>query len=138
MRIRVGPETDFAGAIYGQVLAGGAVVALSRHDETPIQIATAVAATMVVFWVAHVYALVMSRSVVESGPIRLGDFNHLAAREWPMVQAAAPAVVALVLAAAGVWSRETGITVALILGVVDLVGWGIAICRRSGRSRAGR
>ena len=73
MRIRVGPETDFAGAIYGQVLAGGAVVALSRHDETPIQIATAVAATMVVFWIAHVYALVMSRSVVESGPIRLGD-----------------------------------------------------------------
>ena len=42
MRIRVGPETDFAGAIYGQVLGGGAVVALSRHDETPIQIATAV------------------------------------------------------------------------------------------------
>ncbi len=77
---------------------------------------------MVVFWIAHVYALVMSRSAVESGPIRLGDVNHLAARGWPMVQAAVPAVVALVLAAAGVWSRETGITVALILGVADLVG----------------
>ena len=134
MRIRVGPETDFAGAIYGQVLAGGAVVALSRHDETPIQIATAVAATMIVFWIAHVYALVLSRSVVDSDRIRIGDFRRLAVREWPMVQAAAPAVIALVLAAAGVWSRETGITIALLLGVADLFAWGIAIGRRAGRS----
>ena len=136
MRLRAGPDTDFAGAIYGQVLAGGAVVALSRHDETPAEIAAAVTATMVVFWIAHVYALLMSRSVVASGRIRIGDFGRLAVREWPMVQAAAPAIVALLLAAAGLWPRATGITIALVLGVADLIAWGIAIGRRSGRSKA--
>jgi hypothetical protein len=133
LTVRLAPETDFSSAIYGQVLAGSAVVALSRHDEPPLEIAAGVAATMLVFWVAHVYAEAISRSVARAGRARA--VRHLAEREWPMVQAALPAVVALTLAALGLWSRESGITIALGLGVVALAGWGYAAGRRSGRSQ---
>lgn len=133
--VRLAPDTDFSSAIYGQVLAGSAVVALSRHDERPMEIVGGVSATMLVFWVAHVYAETISRAVARDG--RSGALRHLARQEWPMVQAALPAVVALTLAALGLWSRGTGVTIALALGVVELFGWGLAAGRRSGRSKGG-
>ncbi len=131
LTVRLAPDTDFASAIYGQVLAGSAVVALSRHDEPPMEIVAGVCATMIVFWIAHVYAETISRSVAQDGRVRA--VSHLARRQWPMVQAALPAVVALTLAALGLWSRNAGITIALLLGVVALAGWGTAAGRRSGR-----
>ena len=134
LTVHIDPDnTDFASAIYGQVLAGSAVVALSRHDEPPMEIVAGVCATMLVFWVAHVYAETVSRAVARDG--RAGELSHVARREWPMVQAALPAVVALTLAALGLWSREAGITIALALGVVELGGWGTAAGRRAGRSK---
>ena len=89
---------------------------------------------MLVFWVAHVYAETISQRVAQDGR-GARELRHLAEREWPMVQAALPAVVALTLAALGLWSREAGITIALGLGVVVLGGWGTAAGRRAGRSR---
>lgn len=130
----VGPETDFAGAIYGQVLASSAVVALSRHGESPAEVAAGVAATVLVFWAAHVYAEAISRSVVREGPRPAGALRRLAAHEWPIVQAAVPAVLALLLSAAGLWSLQAAIVIALVLGVAELAGWGLAIGRRTGRS----
>jgi len=134
LTVRLIPDTDFASAIYGQVLAGSAVVALSRHEEPPMEIVAGVTATMLVFWVAHVYAETISQRVSQESEAR--ELRHLAEREWPMVQAALPAIVALTLAALGLWSREAGITIALGLGVVVLGGWGTAAGRRAGRSPA--
>jgi hypothetical protein len=51
--------------------------------------------------------------------------------EWPVVQSAAPPALALLLAALGVWSRDSGVTIALWLGVVALAGWGAFIGRRA-------
>ena len=134
LTVRLDPDTDFASAIYGQVLASASVVALSRHDEAPMEIVAGVAATMLVFWLAHVYAEAISRSVARDDRAR--ELRHIAASEWPMVQAALPAVVALTLAALGLWSREAGITIALALGVVELGAWGTAAGRRAGRSQS--
>ena len=43
LTVHIDPDdTDFASAIYGQVLAGSAVVALSRHEEPPMEIVAGV------------------------------------------------------------------------------------------------
>jgi hypothetical protein len=57
-------------------------------------------------------------------------------REWPMVQAAGPAAIALGLGAIGVFSTGTAVTLALLLGVLNLFLWGLAIARRAQLQRA--
>jgi hypothetical protein len=48
-----------------------------------------------------------------------------------MVQSAVIPLGALLLAQAGVWSLAVGVDVALAAGVLQLVGWGMVVGRRS-------
>lgn len=52
-----------------------------------------------------------------------------------MLQATWPAVLALLLAALGVYSADTGVDVALIANAAILALWGCALARLQGASR---
>jgi hypothetical protein len=52
------------------------------------------------------------------------------AEEWPMVTGPLPAIVVVALGAAGVIDERNSIRFALWIGVVQLLGWGIAFARR--------
>ena len=124
-------------AIYGQILVTSLVGALSEDTEIDAgYILVSVAATMLIFWLAHVYAEAMSRGLAAGRHLGWAEVRHLAAGEWPLVQAAFPTAIVLALGAIGVFSTETAVDLAIAVGVVALFTWGLAIGRASGSSWA--
>jgi hypothetical protein len=123
---------NVAGAIYGQILASATVVALSLDSSLDAaQILGSLVGTMLVFWVAHGYAALISEELERERMRIWHDFRRAMAREWPIAQAAAPAVVSLTLGALGVFSKESAVWLAIALGAANLFVWGLAVGRRS-------
>jgi hypothetical protein len=124
-------------AIYGQILVTSLVGALSEDSDIDAEyILVSVVATMLVFWLAHVYAEAMSRGLEAGRHLGWAEIRGLAAAEWPLVQAAFPTAIVLALGAIGVLSTETAVDIAIAVGVVALFSWGLAIGRASGSSWA--
>lgn len=124
---------ELKGGVYGQVMVTATVAALALDDAlsaTNILIFTV--ATMFVFWLAHIYAELVSMHVVAGSRISRARLAGVFRSEWPIMQAAGPPSLALALAALDVYSREAGVRIALITGVVLLAGWGWMIGRRAG------
>jgi len=128
-------ETNVSGAVYGQVLATSGVVALG-HDESlgSVEMLVALAVTMTVFWLAHVYSEAVAGVLRYGRRVSLADLRRLAAGEWPIAEAAATSLFALGLGAIGVLDREQAIWLAIALGIADLCLWGWRIGRRWHRS----
>ena len=128
---RASSATDLPAAIYGQVLASSEVAALSLDESLDsAAILAAMSATVLVFWLAHVYARTVAERAEGRAPSR-GAITAVMRFEWPIVQAAAPAAVALTLGIAGIVSTHTAVVLAICLGAANLFGWGIAIGRRA-------
>jgi hypothetical protein len=124
-----------ARAIYGQILVTSLVGALSEDSEIEAgYILVSVVATMLIFWLAHVYAEAMSRGLEAGRHLGWAEIRGLAAGEWPLVQAAFPTAIVLALGAIGAFSTETAVDLAIAVGVVALFSWGLAIGRASGSS----
>jgi hypothetical protein len=121
---------DLSAAVYGQVLASSQVAALSLdHALTSAEILVALTGTVLVFWLAHVYARVVADRVQREAPTR-GGIVAAMRFEWPVVEAAVPAAVALTLGIVGVLETQTAVYLAISLGAVNLFVWGLAIGRR--------
>jgi hypothetical protein len=125
-------RANVAGAIYGQILVTSFVAALSEVvDVDAGEIFTSLLATMLVFWLAHIYADAVEQRLEREDPLTLGDLWSIARYEWPGLQAAVPALVALSLGWAGALSTLTAVRLALGLGVLALFAWGFVIARAS-------
>jgi hypothetical protein len=124
------PPINLAAAVYGQVLASSQVAALSLDESLDsAAILLALTGTILVFWLAHVYA----RTVADRVEFRAAILPDLVAAmrfEWPIVEAAAPAAFALTLGIVGVLSTENSVLLAIGLGALNLFVWGLAIGRR--------
>ena len=116
--------------------AGGRV-ALSADDELgAAKLLASVAITMAVFWMAHVYAGAVQRSMEHGGWTTRAELREIAASEWPIVEAAAGVLLALLLGALGVIDRDTAVWLAIVLGMADLAAWGWRIGRQWNRTPA--
>ena len=123
---------NVAGAIYGQILASATVVALSLDKSIDAaHILVSLVGTMLVFWIAHGYAALVSEELERERMRVWHDFRAAMAREWPLAQAATPAVISLLLGVVGVLERDTAVWLAIALGAANLFVWGIAVGRRS-------
>jgi len=87
--------------------------------------------TMLVFWLSHVWADAVADRMRDGRPYEWGRLRAAATWHWPMLEAALGPLLALALADLGVWSRATGVAVALGISVAQLVGWGIVVGRRT-------
>jgi len=129
---RVEPGANVAGAIYGQVLVTSFVAALSEEESIDSgEMFTGVLVTMLVFWLAHVYADAVAKRLAREDPLTWLEVWTIAKQEWPMLQAAVPALLALALGWAGVLPTLTAVRLAIGLGVVALLAWGFVIARAS-------
>ena len=120
------------GAIYGTIVAT-AVVAASAHDQRPGLILAATVATLLVFWIAHVYSEVLAHGLRQAR-LDLSVVPAILARELSMLAAPALSVLFLLLGALGLLGEGLAVRLALWNGVAQLVGWGIEVGRRLGRS----
>jgi hypothetical protein len=119
-------------AIYGQILVTSMVGALSEDSDIDAEyILVSVGTTMLVFWLAHVYAAAMARGLETAQHVGWAEIRRLGADEWPLVQATFPTAIVLALGALGAYSTETAVNLAIAVGVVALFAWGLAIGRAS-------
>ena len=121
------------GAIYGTIVATAVIAATAGH-EPPGLILAATAATLPVFWLAHVYAEVLDRQLGQAG-FGLRVVGAVMARELSMVAAPAVPALFLLLGVLGLLGEGLAVGLALWTGVAQLVGWAIEAGRRHGRSR---
>ena len=103
---------DTAGAIYGTI-AAMAVIAGAARDPSHGRVLALTVATLVVFWLAHVYAHALAHHL--RGAKRL---------DWPVITAA------LALGGTGLLDAHLAVRLALWAGVAQLVAWGVAYARR--------
>jgi hypothetical protein len=126
--------TNFAAAIYGSILVAALVSTLDAEHATAGAMSVAVLSTMVVFWIAHVWADAVAERVTDPTPLSVARVRRIARVQWPMVQTAIGPLVALALASAGAWSLHVGVDVALAVSVAQLAAWGIVIGLRTASS----
>ena len=134
-RERTRRPVGMARAIYGQILVTAVVAALSEDPETTSgYLLLSAATTVLVFWVAHVYAAAVARGIELRGPVRGDELRAVVRGEMPMLSTAIPTVVVLVLGAAGAFSRNTTVSLAIGIGVVTLFFWGLVFGRAAGKA----
>jgi hypothetical protein len=122
-------RANVAGAIYGQILVTSFVAALSEVvDVDAGEIFTSLLVTMLVFWLAHVYADAVAQRLEREDSLTWREVWSIAKYEWPGLQAAVPALVAVGLGWAGALSTLTAVRLAIALGVVALLAW---VCHRA-------
>jgi hypothetical protein len=140
-RARTVPErdpTDYAGAIYGSLLAASVVTGTSpgQHPPKPVELVALLLATGVVFWLAHVYAEVVGHR--SDGPfLSRKDVRIAAAREWPIVQAAVPPAAAAGVGVLFGLSASASAWLALLVALAGQLGWALYVAGKAGASRRG-
>jgi hypothetical protein len=128
---RGGTNGNFAAAVYGSILAAAVVASLDVGDVGSRAMTLSLAGTMLVFWLAHVWSEAIADRMQDPRPYSWRRLRAVAAWHWPMIQAAFGPLLALLLADLGAVSLATGVTLALAISVAQLIGWGIAIGRRT-------
>src|SRR5262245_33148314 len=120
------------GAIYGTIVAAAVIAAAAGHEPLRL-ILGATIATLLVFWLAHVYADLLDHGLRQTGN-DLKVIPAIMTRELSMLAAPALSILFLLLGALGLVDERLAVRLALWSSVVQLVGWGIDVGRRNGRA----
>jgi hypothetical protein len=123
---------NVAAAVYGQLLVTALVATLSEDEGISSgQLLFWVVVTMLVFWLAHVYAEGVARRLERDRDLGAADVGDLLADELPELYAMLPALAALALGWIGALSRTAAVDLAIGIGVATLAATGFVIARRS-------
>jgi hypothetical protein len=113
--------------VYGTVLA---MASLAEGAQLgPRELIGVVAATSLVIWIAHVYAHTLGESIERGRRLDWSEFVSIAARELPILAAAAAPISVLLLGALGLVEEDTTIWLAFGLGFVSLAAQGARYAR---------
>ncbi|MFN8201356.1 MAG: hypothetical protein U0S48_02250 [Solirubrobacteraceae bacterium] len=128
---RILPAGDLAVTLYGTILVTS-VIATLPPDMAPGYAIAALIVTAFVFALAHSWADAMKVSFDERQALTLRHLVRTFRHEWPIVRAAFPSCLALLVAVAGVYSTATAFWVATGMNVFLLVLWGAEMRRVAG------
>ncbi len=119
--------TDYAGAIYGSIIATAFVVALHEAGVSSRDITLEVAASMLVFWLAHTWAGIAGERLDTGRRLSMQRVRSIGRTEWPIVEAGIGPVIALALGWIGVLGPTAAARIAAGIGVVQLFAWGFVL-----------
>ena len=132
---RAPSRTDYAGALYGSLLAASVIATAGAAGDFPrLQLIVLLLVTGVVFWAAHVYASLAGERQVGRRP-GWGEVRRVGRHEWPIVEAAvlpAAAVAVSPLLGLGLGGAAW---LALAVAVAQQVGWACLGALQAGASR---
>jgi hypothetical protein len=114
------------------VLVTSLLVTYGGHEERVGYIIAAVVVTALVFALAHAWAGALEETAATRTPVHVRALARSFAHEWPLVQSAVPATIALALAGLDVYSVETGLWVAVGINVCLLFAWGAGLRELAG------
>lgn len=116
-----GSAGSIAGTVYGTIIVMATLTAGSNAGLTDAwRLSVIVAATVLVLWIAHVYAHALAESLERRRRLDRRELTSVARRELAIPAAAVAPVAALVLGASGVLEERTAVWLALGIGVVTL------------------
>ena len=121
------PES--AGAIYGTIAAMAVIAGTAKSSEHGEALGLTIA-TLLVFWLAHVYAHALAHHLQGARRLDWSVVRAAMAEEWSLLQGPVPLLVLLTLGELGVLREPQAVRLALWLGVVELVTWGVLYARR--------
>jgi len=134
-RLVFGSRRGIAGTVYGTIVVVGALAAGSdsrldpwRRDDI---------GTVVVLWIAHVYAHALAESINQGRRLDGKELADVASREVSIVLAAVGPVFALFLGAVGILRESTAVWIALSNGLATLVVQGVRVAALEKLSRLG-
>jgi hypothetical protein len=120
-RLVFGSPGGISGTVYGTIIVMATVTAGSNAGQTDAwRLSAIVVATVLVLWIAHVYADALAESLERRRRLDPEELGSVARRELAIPAAAVLPVAALVLAAFGVLEERTAVWLALGIGVVTL------------------
>jgi 4-hydroxybenzoate polyprenyltransferase len=124
------PGRQIAGTVYGTIVVMGALVAGSKGGEPdPATLAAAVAGTVLVLWLAHVYSHALGETIALGRRLDAGELRDVARRELAIPLAAVAPLSSLLLGAAGVFRDTTSVWIALLIGLATLAVHGLSYAR---------
>src|SRR4029079_14134536 len=91
----------------------------------PGELLGAMVGTVLVLWIAHVYAHGLEESIQAGRRLQWHEFVRVAHREGSQAPAARPPGIFLLLGILGVFKESTAIRLALIAGLVVLAAQGV-------------
>jgi hypothetical protein len=119
-----------AGFIYGTIVALSVIVAGAlAYPHKAGHIATLVAVTCGVFWIAHVYAHGLGHAVDHEEHLTLDELRRIAVREGSIVEAALLPIAVLLLGALGIVSSHAAVWLAVVAGLIVLGAEGVVFAR---------
>ena len=113
----------------------GAIVAGAHGVENLWRLDLVVAGTVIVLWLAHVYAHGLGESIQLERRLDRGEFASVARRELAIPLAAVAPVTLIGLGAADVLSKPTAVWLALGIGLFTLAAQGYRYARLEDLSR---
>ncbi|GAA3378112.1 hypothetical protein GCM10020367_56370 [Streptomyces sannanensis] len=129
-------RTNYAGAVYGSLLAAS-VVAGTGTPGGPlprIQLVVLLLITGVVFWATHVYTgLVGDR--LRHRPLSRREVRAVCVHESPIIKAAIPPAAAVAISPLLELGPSGTVWLGLIVAVAEQVGWATAAVVHAGASR---
>ena len=131
---RLLPRENLSASVYGTILVSSVIVGLAGTNLTAGAMMAALAVTALVFALAHAWSRALARSADDREALAVSHVLDGIRHEWPMVEAVTPALIALGLAALGVYSESTGLWIAIIANTVLLFVWGAILRHRAAGS----
>jgi len=136
-RVVFGSRDSIAGTVYGTIVVMGAIAAASGEPTQAGELAAAVAATVVVLWIAHVYSHALAETVKLGRRLDSTELVSVARRELAIPLAGVAPVTSLVLGELGVLRETTAGWLAMGFGLATLLLQGIRYAGVERLSRLG-
>jgi hypothetical protein len=129
-QILLGSRESIAGTVYGTVIVMATIAAGAKGGLLGAgELLGAMIGTVLVLWIAHVYAHGLEDSIQAGRRLRWHEFVYVAYREWSIALAAVPPGTFLLLGAVGVVKESRAIWFALGAGLVVLAAQGVRYAR---------
>ncbi len=122
-------RTSAPGAIYGTIAAMAVIAGAARY-ESDAEIFGLTVITLLVLWLAHVYAETLAHHLRHRGTPAWGEVVAAMNKERTMLEGPAPMLLILALGGVGILDDDLALTLALWTGTAQLVIWGITYARR--------
>jgi hypothetical protein len=125
-------------AIYGLILATSVIAVSREYDASNAGlIGVSVLVTGTVFWLAHVYARVLARSIAQQRRLTRAELGDVFRHDWPLVEVTVPLVLILALGVLDAVPDKAAILTAMLAALVELAAGGAYAARASGAGARG-
>jgi len=126
----VGSRDTIAGTVYGTIIVLSIVTAgAPAFEHGHWRLIAVLAVTVLVFWIAHVYAHIIGESLAEGHRLGRRQILGIAQRELAIPLAAVLPMAAVALGALGVLGPGTSLWLAVGIGVTTLAVEGVRFAR---------